>query len=453
MLRVLSSLLALLGAICFVTIANATMTTILPLRMLMNGAGEQTVALFGTAYFLGFTVGCFSEPPRILRVGYIRAFAAAAALCTSLAIIIDLTESVALWIVLRFLMGLCIAAIFASVDGWINATTPDNMRGKVFAAYGWCIGASAVLGQIVLVIWNGMAPGFITIVALAFNAAVMLVTLTRASAPETRSVSVAEEPEMVEAGKKGSTSSLAVTSFTALAAAVYAGLVTTAIVAILPAILAGKGITEGVIAQVIASFFIGRLIFQIPLGIIADKMDLRVLIGIVATLIGVTALLSSWLVLADVARIVETSSRFQQILFLSVITLLGGLVLPLYTLANSLAFSRAQGEPPVKIATTLLLVNSAGAVAGPVLVALALPVFGKHALSGVIVLTSVGMAVFASWKSVAGLPLPHAVTARANIPTTSVVFTASCAEVQAEAQGVATMDSHGAAPSDDPPVA
>lgn len=361
MIRILFSLFALLAAISLVTIANATMTTILPLRMLLNGASEGTVAVFGTAYFLGFTVGCFSEPSRILRVGYIRAFAAAAALCTSLAIVIDLTESIALWIVLRFLMGLCIAAIFASVDGWINATTPDSMRGKVFAAYGWCMGASAVLGQVVLVAWNGIAPGFITIVALAFNAAVMLVTLTRASAPETRS-----SPAVETSARKASwVGALVITSPTAIATAVYAGLVSTAIIAILPAILAGHGISEGNIAKVIASFFIGRLIFQIPAGIIADRMDLRIMIGVIAVLVGVTASITSWLILADVARIVETASLLQQMLFFMVVAFLGGLVLPLYTLANSLAFSRAQGEPPVKIATTLLLVNSAGAVAGP----------------------------------------------------------------------------------------
>jgi hypothetical protein len=50
------------------------------------------------------------------------------------------------------------------------------------------------------------------------------------------------------------------------------------------------------------------------------------------------------------------------------------------------------------------------------------------------------MATFASWKGVAGVPLPYAVTARANIPATSVVLTAGCAEVQAEAQLAATMD-------------
>ena len=62
MLQILISLSALIGAASLVTIANATMTTIMPLRLLQDGADETTVALFGAAYSLGFAVGCFSEP-------------------------------------------------------------------------------------------------------------------------------------------------------------------------------------------------------------------------------------------------------------------------------------------------------------------------------------------------------------------------------------------------------
>ena len=435
MLQVLTSLSALIAAVSLVTIANATMTTVMPLRLLQDGADETTVAIFGAAYFLGFAVGCFSEPPRILRVGYIRAFAAAAALCTSLAIVMDMTDSITLWVVLRFFMGLAIAAIFASVDGWINATTPDAMRGKVFSAYGWCIGASAVLGQLLLVAWDGLAVGFITLLALAFNFAVMLVAMTRASAPS------AGPPEGREA--RGGPL-LVMTSATAILAAIYAGLVTTAILAILPAILAGNGVSEGVIAWVIASFFIGRLVAQIPVGIIADRVDLRLMIAIVAILTGSLALLGSLLVLADVARIAELAGLARSLVFLVLMALGGGLILPLYTVANSLAFARAEGQPAVRVATTLLLVNSAGSVAGPLLVAAVLPTLGEHALSLVIAAVSAVMAAFALWRRSGRAAHAPAHTGLSEIPTTSVALTGSVAEVKAEAQEMA------AAASDDP---
>ena len=88
----LFSLSALIAAASLVTLANATMTTVMPLRLLEDGASDAMIALFGASYFAGFMAGCFSGPPKILRVGYIRAFAAAAAICTTLAIIMDMTD-------------------------------------------------------------------------------------------------------------------------------------------------------------------------------------------------------------------------------------------------------------------------------------------------------------------------------------------------------------------------
>lgn len=445
MLKILTSLVALIAAVSLVTLANSTMTTVMPLRMLQDGASEARVAVFGAAYFLGFAVGCFSEPPRILRIGYIRAFAAAAALCTTLAVVMDMTDSTLLWVVLRFFMGLAVAAIFATVDGWINATTPDAMRGKVFATYGWCLGASSVLGQLMLVRWDGLAVGFITVIALAFNVAVMLVTMTRASAPSARP----PQPDDAERNPVRSRA-LVVTSGAAVMAAAYAGLVATAILAIMPALLAGAGASEAAIGYVVAAFFLGRLLVQIPIGVIADRMDLRLLIAIIAGLTGLAAVVAAVLVQLGLARIVADAGPVNQAAFLLLMVLTGGLILPLYTVANSLAFARARGEPPVKIATTLLLVNSAGAVAGPLLVAAALPAVGTHALPGVIVVASAVMTGFALWRHRRQDAHARPATGLSDIPVTSLAATETVAEVRAEASAA---EQAGAAAGEDPPRA
>jgi peptidoglycan biosynthesis protein MviN/MurJ (putative lipid II flippase) len=113
--------------------------------------------------------------------------------------------------------------------------------------------------------------------------------------------------------------------------------------------------------------------------------------------------------------------------------LLGGLILPLYTVANSLAFARAKGQPPVRIATTLLLVNSAGAVAGPLLVAAVMPVLDSYALAAVVVAASAVMCLFALWRrSVLGVHARPA-TGLSDIPATSLALTETVAEVKAEA--------------------
>jgi MFS family permease len=225
---------------------------------------------------------------------------------------------------------------------------------------------------------------------------------------------------------------LVVTSGTAVAAAIYAGLVATSILALMPALLAGAGVSDVAIGYVIGAFFLGRLVVQIPIGVIADRMDLRLLIAIIAGLTGVAVLLGTILVLTDVARIVAEAGLVNRVIFLLVMMLVGGLVLPLYTVANSLAFARAEGQPPVKIATTLLLVNSAGAVAGPLMVAAVMTVQQRYALPIVVIAASAAMCAFALWRRSVRAVHGRPATSLSDSPATSLALTGTVAEVKAE---------------------
>ncbi|PZQ50189.1 MAG: hypothetical protein DI556_08990 [Rhodovulum sulfidophilum] len=428
MLRTLASLTTLIAAASLVNLANATMTTIMPLRLLEDGASGTVVALFGAVFFLGFAIGCFSQPPLIERVGYIRAFAATAAVCTILAVVMDRLDSVKYWLALRFLMGVSLAAVFAAVDGWINGTTTDAMRGKVFATYGWCLGASAVVSQLVLTRFDGMSPGFITVLALAFNLGLVLVAMTRSAAPST----ALEKEKGAEAARPAKARrGLVFTSGVSVATAIYAGLVATAILSILPATLAGGGVDDEAIGAVIGAFFLGRLLLQIPLGVVADRMDLRLLVAIIAGLTGATALVGALLVKFGLADLSPGVGRGGRLLFLAIMTTLGGLVLPLYTLANSLAFARARGLPAARVATSLLLVNSAGSVAGPLLVAGATPILGTHALPAVVGAAS-GLMVAAALAARRSAPPEPATVGFSFIPATSVTSSGSMAEAKYE---------------------
>lgn len=425
MFKILASLSALIAAISLVVFANATMMTILPLRMLENGSNDRAVAILATAYSLGFLVGCFSEPARILRVGYIRAFAAAAAVATTLAIITDITSSDALWIAMRFLTGICIAAISASVDGWINAATPDAVRGRVFSIYTWCTGLAQVLGQLLLVRVDGLEVGFVTLLAIGFNLAVVLVALTRADAPSARQPAAADVPP-------APVKRFAVSSWTGALAAGYSGIVFTLVASILPGVLLGGGVPEAGIAMAIASFYIGRLVLQIPIGALSDRMDQHILIAIMAALIGVTALLGSFLVIADLAGLEAWRPDPARYAFLLITALVGGLGMPIYAVGNSLAFARGGHLPPVTIATTLLLAWSLGAVAGPALVAMVAPMFGIHAMSVVVAAVSAVMVFVAlARRAIVGRSAAPTAATPSDVPVSSVALAESFAEVEA----------------------
>ncbi len=409
MVQTLASLAALIFAASLVNLANSTLTTVMPLRMLEDDASGMAIALFGAAFFLGFALGCFTQPSLIRRVGYIRAFAVAASVCSGLSIIMDLSDSIELWLALRFLMGIAVASIFAAVDGWINGTASHANRGRVFAIYGWLLGSSAVLSQMILIYFDGMVVGFIIVISLAFNIALVILAMTRTVPPDQTSMQAEGSFKLV------------FTSRVSVGTAFYAGLVTTAILSILPAVLVDAGVVESYIGTVIGAFFLGRLLLQIPIGIIADKVDQRRMVAIMASLIGVTAIAGAALIFYDSTVLLISGPG--RTLFLLVMLILGGLVLPLYTLANSLAFMNASGRPAIQVATSLLLINSTGAVAGPLLVAAMTPVFEHYALSIVIASASTLMALLAvrhSGQTTRGDFRPSKIS---TIPTTSVAST------------------------------
>ena len=53
---------------------NGLFQTLLPIRAGQEGYSTALIGMLGTAYFGGFTVGCFVGPRLIMAVGHVRAF-------------------------------------------------------------------------------------------------------------------------------------------------------------------------------------------------------------------------------------------------------------------------------------------------------------------------------------------------------------------------------------------
>jgi hypothetical protein len=58
---------------------------------------------------------------------------------------------------------------------------------------------------------------------------------------------------------------------------------------------------------------------------------------------------------------------------------IGGTLWPMYSVASALAFDRADGKPMIDISTTLLVVNSVGAILGPLTILFTANILGDYA--------------------------------------------------------------------------
>jgi MFS family permease len=333
--------------------SNAAITTMIAIVIAQRGGEQSDVSLIAACYALGFMLGCFVAPSQVFRVGLIRAYAGAAAVVTMSIVGLELLEGTGLWAFLRFMMGASIAAVLAISDSWMNSNTPSNLRGRVIAIYSIVLGLGALTSQMIFLVADAETDDLVLVFAVVMNFSVVLVALTSSSPP-------ALEPPLKKRFRM-----LTITSKTASIAVFVSGFATVSIVSIIPFSLTEHGVASELVAMSLAALYLGRLIFQWPVGSLSDRLDRRTMLvalsAVVAALMGLMILVGPG---DGEAFSGNLGPLIQGGVFL-ITLLLGGMLFPIYSVASSLAFDRAQGRSMIDISTSLLVIYSLGSIAGP----------------------------------------------------------------------------------------
>jgi MFS family permease len=416
MRSIFSNISALLAATFFVQASNAAITTMIGIVIAGSGGSSGDVALISSLYSAGFLAGCFVSPSQIQRLGFIRAFSAAAAILTLTIILLDMVDGIASWAFLRFSMGASMAAILAIADGWINIRTPNASRGRVIAIYAIVLGLASVLSQGVFLVIDADSENFVLIFAVAMNIAVVLVAITSAEAPVT------------QIKKRKSWRSMTTTSVTANVASFSSGFMTTSFVAIMPFYLTTSGVDDALVATAMIVTYMGRLLFQWPIGLMSDRLGRRTVLIVLCAGVG---LLCIWTILfapGEGALLKGQEGQFMLWAGFVGVFCLGGLMWPVYSVGSALAFDRADGDDLVDVSITLLVVNTIGAIAGPLLILGLADYLGVNTLPTVILVASaLTMAVAFSRSSIVEEPAEPKAPA-IPIPASSIEMAQMAAE-------------------------
>ena len=83
----LASVAALLVSVAILVMGNGLQSILLPVRASQEDFGTFEIGLMGSAYYLGFVVGCLQGGRLIARVGHIRAFTALASIASTTALV------------------------------------------------------------------------------------------------------------------------------------------------------------------------------------------------------------------------------------------------------------------------------------------------------------------------------------------------------------------------------
>lgn len=384
---------AALGAIVagalVLQIAGTLLNTLVPLSLALAKQSPLLIGVVGSAYSVGFLWGCFKLPPLIRRIGHIRAFAVFAALQTMSTISIALLPA-EFWVIPRVVMGLAAAGHGICIESWISGQAHPSKRGRIFGLY-------QILNRVAL-IGSQLAVGYAAIqmesllllAAMAFSTALIPVCLTRARGPDS-SEAVTLKLKLLWTQAPA-----------AVIGCLYVGLMGGPLVNVAPAYGILIGLDQRAAILLTASVQIGALLLQWPTGLLADRLDSRIIMlaaagTVVAALValGITLYLGSLHLLS----------------LLALFAIVGAGSIPLYTVAVTHAFVRLKDEQPVGLSAGLLFLWGVGSTIGPLAGSAAMQLIGPQGLPIYFAVLSIGLCVFLAIRLVRK-PAPGAGEAR-----------------------------------------
>ncbi len=283
MLRIVTTISALLAGIALLLMGSGLLNTLVPLRGATEGFSDQTLGLFGSAYFAGFMLGTWLCPKLIRRMGHIRAFAFFASATAACIILHVIHVDMLFWLLLRLITGTVLVGVYTSIESWLNTGAPKERRGRVFAVYMAVNLGALALSQQLLQMENPLANLMFGISAFFVIIAIMPVVATRLPQPEiveTTTLSLKALWRAAPVACAGAVlSGLAMGGFWGLGA-LYAGRV---------------GMDTGQIASFMSLVIVAGALFQWPMGVLSDRVDRRLALVIVAGIAAVGGLLMALL--------------------------------------------------------------------------------------------------------------------------------------------------------------
>lgn len=352
--EILVSVRSLLGGAAAFMAGNALLGVVLPLRMEAAGYPVALTGAIMAAYYFGLAIGGLHGKHVIFRIGHIRAFAVFAALTAATTLAYAVFEHPAAWLVLRVVNGFCIAGMTAAIESWLNTKSRNETRGRVLSFYMVTFFLATALGQTLVNLADVGTPDLLMLAASLIGLSLIPVAMTRLGEPNLSDSGVLNVRQLFAASKVGvvgaGVAGLMVGSFYALG--------------VVFAIKIGLSVSEA--ALFMSVVVLGGLVFQLPIGVLADRYDRRFVMS--------GALLAVGIAWGTLAGFVASGLPFTALLIVGMA--FGGAMSSVYPLCVAQTFDRLERRYYVAASGRLLMVYSIGATVGPVLASVLMSIYG-----------------------------------------------------------------------------
>ena len=342
MLQVLSSAWALLLGMCLLMVGNGMQGTLLGIRGEIEQFSTFEMSIVMSCYFVGFLGGSRMAPGMIRRVGHVRVFAALASLISAVMIIYPTFPTIFVWSLGRVLIGFCFSAVYVTAESWLNNAATNENRGQALSLYMIVQTLGIVLAQALLLTADPSGFVLFVIPSVLVSLAVTPILLSISPTPAfdtTKPMSLLQLMRFSPLGCVGMFLLGGVFSAQFGMASVYGS---------------EAGLSVAQISIFVATFFIGSVVLQYPIGWVSDRMDRRLLIVITSLIGGAGSVLG---MLFGHVFLVLLVSAF----------VVGGMSNPLYSLLIAHTNDFLQREDMAAASGGMIFINGLGAILGPII--------------------------------------------------------------------------------------
>jgi MFS family permease len=349
---------------------NGLIGTLIPVRARLAGFSTDTLGLIGSAYYVGFVLGCFAGPRLLARVGHSRTFAVGAGLAAATTLFQSMFVTEFVWVVMRAVFGFAAASLYMVIESWLNDRAEAGSRGRIFATYMTVNYASMIVGQMLFSSNKPTSFTLFDLTAALYALCLIPVGLTLLPQPQAAYVPKIRPLRLYRISPVGVVGCIAV------------GLSNSAVWAWAPIFAQDHGLTRMWLSIFMSILTLGGAVVQLPLGRLSDQVDRRlVILGICVTSAAVGVVMY-WFANASPGTLLLLIGAF------------GISALPFYGLAVAHANDRIPREAFVEASATLLMINALAACFGPYLAAQVIQYFGSGALFLYTAAIHLAMAVF-----------------------------------------------------------
>lgn len=258
-----ASVWAVIVTIAFVQLANGLQTSLLGVRAGIEAFPAWAIGLIMACYYLGYSVAPLTSRRIIGRIGHVLTMTVGAALAALVIVMHAYLVTPVGWAILRAISGFSLSSLYVGAESWIHDRVENANRGRVFSIYiiAQMIGMTG--SQLLLSAGNPASAFPFVLAGSLFAISCFPVLYARSSAPDHA------PPEPFGLGKLFSVAPLGVL------ATVLAGVSWSIVFTFGPVYAQRHGFSLYQVSLFMAVAMIGGGITQFPMGWLSDAMGRR----------------------------------------------------------------------------------------------------------------------------------------------------------------------------------